>query len=364
MPAGDLDSKLPCPDRKGKKISALFTKAEQQEITRALKMRDLPDLSSIIEFRPEGPLPASGLMAVLDGFGLDGTVPSAREDRPAVLPAYVAAPAPVDTGRKRSPDGDLAFPRLPRRRKRGRRRRRLIRRSRRKSSKRSIVRTIVPRTHLPDDDLVFRASYLDAVCQRQAANDCMDALVVKYDAELKASFVCLGKAQEEAGRGTERVGVLEASLGKAVVKRDEATRRAKISSMHAEDILSNETPVGVDPHGSNVGLIGVEAVAGLQTSEHAQEGRSGGSVGAPSVGLGKGASEGNGKDSTAVISDNMEEEEEISGFDSGDEKGLLESDKARPMGEYAELQVSTTGASRPSPGQEGAQGADPAVPKE
>ncbi|KAG2311381.1 hypothetical protein Bca52824_022938 [Brassica carinata] len=64
-----------------KKRSALFTKAEEQEITRALKMRDLPDLSSIIESRSEGPLPASGLMKVLDGFGLDGTVPSAREDQ-------------------------------------------------------------------------------------------------------------------------------------------------------------------------------------------------------------------------------------------------------------------------------------------
>ncbi|KAL0710533.1 hypothetical protein Bca4012_017511 [Brassica carinata] len=85
----------------------MFTKAEQQEITQALKMRDLPDLSSIIEFRPEGPLPASGLMKVLDGFGLDGTAPSAREDRPAILPTDVAAPAPIDTGRKKSRDSDL-----------------------------------------------------------------------------------------------------------------------------------------------------------------------------------------------------------------------------------------------------------------
>ncbi|KAG2329772.1 hypothetical protein Bca52824_000952 [Brassica carinata] len=84
--------------------------------------------------------------------------------------------------------------------------------------------------------------------------------------------------------------------------------------------LRSKTPVGVNPQSSNVGLIGIEAAAGLQTSEHALEGRSAGSVGAPSVGLGKGVSEGNGKDSTAVVSDNMEEEEEISGFDSGDGK--------------------------------------------
>ncbi|KAL0710532.1 hypothetical protein Bca4012_017510 [Brassica carinata] len=57
--------------------------------------------------------------------------------------------------------------------------------------------TLVPRAPFPGDDLIFRASYLDVVRQRQAADDCVDALVMKYDAELKASYVSLEKAQEE-----------------------------------------------------------------------------------------------------------------------------------------------------------------------
>ncbi|KAL0802696.1 hypothetical protein Bca101_057872 [Brassica carinata] len=372
-------------------------------------MRDLPDLSSIIEFRPEGPLPASGLRKVLDGFGLYVTAPSACEDQPVVLPTNVAASAPVGTGRKRSQDSDLGdrsgeldaiagdLPDAPpaKKKKKSKKKRSAeekvasvaegvpqprdeaddnlppergldsisgqgtgvmpqktlttgqegvppVTPPKKKTKVNPEVEvqipqkvdraddrlgTLVPRVPLPDDDLVFRASYLDVVCQRQAADDSVDALVMKYDAELKASYVSLGKAQEEAGRGTERVAVLEASLGKA---------EELLASLSAEALLS-ETPVGVNPHGSNVGLIGVEAVAGLQTSEHALEGRSCGSVGVPLVGLGKGVSEGNGKDSTTVVSNNMEEEEEISGFNSGDGKGLLESDNARPMGEDAEL---------------------------
>ncbi|KAL0702556.1 hypothetical protein Bca4012_058678 [Brassica carinata] len=344
-----------------------------------------------IQLMPEGPLPASGLRKVLDGFGLYVTAPSACEDQPVVLPTNVAASAPVGTGRKRSQDSDLGdrsgeldaiagdLPDAPpaKKKKKSKKKRSAeekvasvaegvpqprdeaddnlppergldsisgqgtgvmpqktlttgqegvppVTPPKKKTKVNPEVEvqipqkvdraddrlgTLVPRVPLPDDDLVFRASYLDVVCQRQAADDSVDALVMKYDAELKASYVSLGKAQEEAGRGTERVAVLEASLGKAEVEKDEATRR----------------------------LIGVEAVAGLQTSEHALEGRSCGSVGVPLVGLGKGVSEGNGKDSTTVVSNNMEEEEEISGFNSGDGKGLLESDNARPMGEDAEL---------------------------
>ncbi|KAL0847113.1 hypothetical protein Bca101_020359 [Brassica carinata] len=112
------------------------------------------------------------------------------------------------------------------------------------------------------------------------------------------------------------------------------------------EALHDEAPAGVSPHGSNVGLVNTGAVANLQASEH------------------RSVSEGHEKDSRAVLSDNMEEEEEVSGFDSDDGRGRPESDKARPMGEDAELQVSSTCASRPSPGQEGARGADLAAPKE
>ncbi|KAL0741615.1 hypothetical protein Bca4012_083128 [Brassica carinata] len=215
--------------------------------------------------------------------------------------------------------------------------------------------TSEPRASLPVDSLIFRPPYLDVVCQRRVADDCVDALIVKYDSELKASYVSLGKAQEEADQGKERIAALEVSLGKAEIERDEATRRAEASSMHAEDIerklkasraLRDEAPAGVSPHGSSVGLINTGAVANLQASEH------------------RSVSEGHEKDSTAVLSDNIEEEEEVLDFDSDDGRGRPESDKARPMGEDAELQVSSTGASRPSPGQDGARGADLAAPKE
>ncbi|KAL0802468.1 hypothetical protein Bca101_057644 [Brassica carinata] len=359
-------------------------------------MRDLPDLSSIIEFRPEGPLPASGLMKVLDGRDF----PSAREDQPAVLPTDVVASALVGKGRKRSRDSDLGdqsgeldaiagdLPDAPPAKKK--------KKSKKKSAekKAASVAEDVPQPRDEADDNLPPERGLDTISGQGAgvmpqetpttgqegvppvtppkkkrkkktkvnpeveaqifqevdreddrlgalADDCVDALVMKYDAELKASYMSLGKAQEEAGRGTERIAVLEDSLGKA---------EELLATLSAE-ALRSETPVDVNLHGSNVGLIGVEAVAGLQTSEHALERRSGGSVGVPSVGLGKGFSERNGKDSTAVVSDNMEEEEEISGFDSGDGKGLLDSDKAMAMGEDVELQVSTTGASHPSPGQ-------------
>ena len=61
---------------------------------------------------------------------------------------------------------------------------------------------------------------------------------MKYNSELKASYVSLGNAQEEADQGKERIAALGVSLGKVEIKRDEATRRAKASSMRAEDIAS------------------------------------------------------------------------------------------------------------------------------
>ncbi|KAL0886273.1 hypothetical protein Bca101_010256 [Brassica carinata] len=195
-----------------------------------------------------------------------------------------------------------------------------------------------PRAPLPVDDLAFWVPYLDFVRQRQAVDDCVDVLVLKYDADLKASYVSLGKAQEEADRGKERVAVLEASLGQAEVERNEATRHVETLSMNTEDIASRLKAAR--------GLLATF----LQTSEHSLGGRSGGSVGNPSVGQGKGVAERSGKGSTVVVSDSMEEEEEISGFDSDDGRDPLQSDKARPTSEDVELQVSTTGASHPSLG--------------
>ncbi|KAL0796383.1 hypothetical protein Bca101_067760 [Brassica carinata] len=410
-------------------------------------MRDFPDLSSIIESRSEGPLPARGLMKVLNGLGLDGTDRSARDDQPAVLPTDVETSAPVDTGRKRSRDSDLGdqsgelnaivgdLPDVPPEKKKKKSKKKMSAEEKAASDaegvpqlrdeaddnlsperdlgrhspvtpakkKRKKKKTKVdpeaeaqklkevdraddrlgasePRAPLPVDYLAFQVSYLDVVHQRLAADECVDALVMKYNAELKVSFVSLRKAHEEADRGKERVAVLEASLEQVEVERSEATSRVETLSMNAEDIASrlksargllatlsaeilyDGAPASVNPHGSNVGLIDVQTVASLQSSEHSLGGRSGGSVGNPSVG--QGVSEGSGKGSIAVASDSVEEEEEISGFDSDDGRDHLESDKARPTSEDVELQVSTTGASHPSPGQEGTKDADPAVPKE
>ncbi|KAG2330105.1 hypothetical protein Bca52824_001285 [Brassica carinata] len=395
-----LDSRLPCPDQKGKKRSALFSRAEQKEITRALKMRDLPDLSAIIMFKLGEPPHAGGLMRIIDGFGLDGTDPSTRDDQLAILPTVAETSTPVDAGRKRPRDGDLEdqsgelnatigdFPDTP------------VAKKKKKSKKKgsaeeknaSVARGVPqlrddadsdlpprtdpsqdmgvtpqgalttgqedvpsapkevdpgipePRASFPADSLIFRPSYIDVVRQRREADDCVDALIAKYDSELKASYVSLGKAQEEADQGKERIAALEVSLGKAEIERDEATRRAEASSMHAEDIASklkssrvsaeklrkekeqferekaeiaeghareelltvlsaealhDEAPAGVCPHGSNVRLVDTGAVADLQASEH------------------RSVFEGHEKDSTAVLSDNMEEEE-VSDFGSDD----------------------------------------------
>ncbi|KAL0715435.1 hypothetical protein Bca4012_064757 [Brassica carinata] len=104
---GDWDLRLPCPDQKEKKRSALFTRAEQKETTRPLKMRNLLDLFAIIKFKSGEPPHAGGLLRIIDGFGLDGTDPSTRDDQLAILPTVAETSTPVNAGRKRPRDGAL-----------------------------------------------------------------------------------------------------------------------------------------------------------------------------------------------------------------------------------------------------------------
>ncbi|KAL0713244.1 hypothetical protein Bca4012_020222 [Brassica carinata] len=333
-------------------------------------------------------------MRMIDGFGLDGTDPSTRDDQLAILPTIAETSTPVDAGRKSPRDGDLEdqpgelnaavgdLPGTPVTKKKKQSKRKgsaeektasdarnvpqlrddadsdlppgrdpgqdtgvtlqgalktgqedvpsatLLKKRRKKKMKKKMevdpmaeAQTLKeadpgisePKASFPVDSLIFRPSYLDVVRQRREADDCVDALVAKYDSELKVSYVSLGKAQEEADKG--------------------------------KSALRDEAPAGVSTHGSNVGLVDTGAVADLQASEH------------------RSVSEGHKKDSTAVLSDNMEEDE-VSDFDSDDGRGRPESDKTRPMGEDTKLQISSTGASRPSPGQEEARGADLAAPKE